>query len=147
MYELQLTSSLSGSQDLSRSNSAARANDRLQERLNRAIAKRNSEGRKDVSSSAVGTGSGAATPPIIPDAELPERADDPEHVEQPSIGHDTSTTGRDAPTGSGLPKDGDNFAPGRLLPLHDAAANSLADHTSGLETHATPPETPHLQNH
>jgi TATA element modulatory factor len=137
MYELRLTSSLSGSQDLSRSNSGARANDRLQERLNRAIAKRNSEGRKDVSSSAVNTGSGAATPPIIPDSELPERKNDPEHVEQPSIGHDTTTIGRDTPADSGLPKDGDNFAHGSLLPLHDASANSLSEPTSGLATPAT----------
>lgn len=137
MYELQLTSSLSGSQDLSRSNSGARANDRLQERLNRAIAKRNSEGRKDVSSSAVSTGSGAATPPIIPDAELPERTNDAEHVEQPSIEHDTSNIGRDTPTGSGLPKDGDNFTHGSFLHLHDASANSLSEPTSGLATPAT----------
>ena len=137
MYELQLTSSLSGSQDLSRSNSGARANDRLQERLNRAIAKRNSEGRKDVSSSAVSTSSGAATPPINPDVELPERTNDPEHVEQPSKGHDTSTIGRDTPTGSGLPKDGDNFTDGSLLHLHDASASSLSQPTSGLSTPAT----------
>src|SRR5271156_6857858 len=137
MYKLQLTSSLSGSQDLSRSNSGARANDRLQERLNRAIAKRNSEGRKDVSSSAVSTGSGAATPPIIPDAELSERTNDPEYVEQPSIGHDTSTIGCDTPTGSRLSKDGDNFAHGSLLPLHDASVNSLSEPTSGLATPAT----------
>src|SRR5271156_2212690 len=137
MYELQLTSSLSGSQDLSRSNSGARANDRLQERLNRAIAKRNSEGRKDVSSSAVSTSSGAATPPINPDIELPERTNDPEHVEQPSKGHDTSTIGRDTPTGSGLPKDGDSFADGSLLHLHDASASSLSQPTSGLSTPAT----------
>jgi TATA element modulatory factor len=137
MYELQLTSSLSGSQDLSRSNSGARANDRLQERLNRAIAKRNSEGRKDVSSSAVSTSSGAATPPINPDVELPERTNDPEQVEQLSKGHDTSTIGHDTPTGSGFPKDGDNFADGSLLRLHDASASSLSQPTSGLSTPAT----------
>jgi hypothetical protein len=137
MYELQLTSSLSGSQDLSRSNSGARANDRLQERLNRAVAKRNSEGRKDVSSSAVSTSSGAATPPINPDVELPERTNDPEHVEQPSKGPDTSTIGRDTPTGSGLPKDGDNSADGSLLHLHHASTSSLSQPTSGLSTPAT----------
>ena len=50
------------SQNVSRSNSGARTNDRLQERLNRAMAKKKAEGRPESPLPALQLGSGTATP-------------------------------------------------------------------------------------
>lgn len=60
---------ITGSQDLSRSNSGAKPNDRLQERLSRAVVKKRGEVKKEISIPNA-TVSGASTPSSNPDVDL-----------------------------------------------------------------------------
>ena len=143
-YWLELTFLSAGSQDLSRSNSGARANDRLQERLNRAIAKRNSEGKKNVPASAV-SDSGAATPPTISDVALPDRKSDPENIQQASV-ELTSNVRIDTPATSAILQGGDGYAQENLLQPPDTPANALSPPTSGLATPATASERTSFDN-
>lgn len=132
-YGLELTLLFLGSQDLSRKNSGARTNDRLQERLNRAIAKRSSEGRKDVSTSAVGTGSGTTTPPTNLHVELPEIGNDSGRLEYESTEH-VSNVERETLPSSLAQQGSDDSAHDSFFQVHDAPASSLSQPTSGRAT-------------
>ena len=103
----------------------------MQERLNRAIAKRNSDGKKDALNSTFSTGSGAATPLSLADVELLQGYSNPEQVEKEST-KPASHAGVDDPTTSTPLQVGDDVDHNSLIEPRATASQPI----TGLSTPA-----------